>query len=52
MSDNKVVYRGGGVSIGCVIAIIASWSVNHSVGWVILHALCGWFYVIYFLIAK
>lgn len=39
----------GGVGIGAVIAGIISWSVNHSVGWCILHVIFGWFYVIYYL---
>jgi hypothetical protein len=30
-----------GVGIGTVIAIILSWTVNHSVLWAIIHALCG-----------
>jgi len=39
----------GGIGIGVVIAIILSWTVNHSIGWMIIHGLCGWFYVIYYL---
>jgi len=27
-----------------------SFSVNHSLGWAILHGLLGWFYVIYYAI--
>jgi len=37
----------GGIGIGTVIAIVASWSVNHSILWAFLHALIGWIYVIY-----
>jgi len=32
---------------GFVIAIILSWTVNHSVFWAILHLFCGWFYIAY-----
>jgi hypothetical protein len=40
-----------GIGIGgSVIAIVCSWSVNHSIGWAILHGLCSWFYVIYYVI--
>jgi len=35
--------------IGTIIAICISWSMNHSVLWCIIHALFGWFYVIYWL---
>lgn len=42
---------GGGLSIGGILAIICSWSVNHSVGWAILHLFCSWFYVIYWAIS-
>ena len=30
-------------------AIILSWSVNHSIFWCIVHAICGWFYVLYWI---
>jgi len=49
--------RGGGGStaaggwVGAVLAIILSWTVNKSVLWAIIHAFCGWLYVIYWLIA-
>lgn len=33
---------------GTIIAIVISWSINHSVGWAVLHGLFGWFYVIYY----
>ena len=32
---------------GLVIAIVASWSVNHSVLWAIFHFLLGWIYVLW-----
>jgi len=39
-----------GVGIGTVIAIILSWSVNHSIFWCIIHGIFGWFYVIYYIL--
>ena len=39
-----------GIGIGAVIAIILSWTVNHSILWCILHGMCGWLYVIYWVI--
>ena len=39
---------GGGVSLGSIVAGVISWMKWHSVGYAILHAICGWFYVIYY----
>jgi len=35
-------------TLGMVIAVIASWGINHSILWAALHGLFGWFYVIYY----
>jgi hypothetical protein len=40
----------GGFGVGSVIAGIISWVHWHSVGWCIFHVICGWLYVIYFLL--
>ena len=45
---NKTVNTG--VSFGCVIAAIISYTHWQSVGWAILHGMLGWIYVIYYLI--
>lgn len=42
---------GGGIGLGSVIAVVISWSVNHSVLWAIIHGFFGWLYVIYYLFA-
>jgi len=39
-----------GVGIGSVIAVILSWTTNHSILWAILHGILSWFYVIYWAI--
>lgn len=46
MSENSgySVSFGGA---GAVVAVILSASLNHSVGWAILHFFCSWFYVLY-----
>jgi hypothetical protein len=36
-----------GIGIGTVIAIIVSWTTNHSIIWAVIHGLLGWFYLIY-----
>ncbi len=43
---------GGGIGIGTIIAILASWSRNKSVLWAIIHGLLGWIYVIYYLLTN
>jgi hypothetical protein len=50
MSDSNRSSAAGGITLGGLLAVILSWTVNHSVVWCILHFLCGWFYVIYWLI--
>gem|GEM_PF-663740 len=41
-----------GVSMGCSLAMILSYSINHSIGWAILHGICSWGYVLYYVISK
>jgi uncharacterized membrane protein YoaK (UPF0700 family) len=40
---------GSGISLGAVIAVVLSWTVNKSILWCILHAICGWLYVVYWI---
>lgn len=35
-------------TLGSILAVTISWSVNKSILWAILHAVFGWAYVIYF----
>jgi hypothetical protein len=37
-----------GVSLGSILAVTISWSLNHAILWAILHGIFGWFYVIYY----
>lgn len=37
-----------GLGLGSIIAVVASWDRNRSIGWAILHGVFGWFYVVYF----
>lgn len=41
-----------GVGLGSIIAVVASWDRNRSIGWAILHGIFGWFYVIYFAFSR
>ncbi len=38
---------GGGITLGSLLAVILSWTTNHSIGYCILHFFCSWIYVIY-----
>ena len=40
-----------GLGTGAVLAMIISWSLNHSIFWALLHGILGWIYVIYYAIA-
>ena len=50
MSDNRHKSGCGCFTVGGVIAMILSWTHNHSILWLVVHGLCGWFYVIYYAI--
>lgn len=41
-----------GIGLGTIIAVVASWSRNKSVGWAIVHAIFGWLYVIYYVLSR
>jgi len=42
----------GGWGFGSILAVTLSWSIHHSILWMILHGICSWFYVIYYAIWK
>ncbi len=42
----------GGISFGCALAIVISYTANKSILWAILHGILSWFYVLYFAIFK
>lgn len=42
----------GGIGLGSVLAVVASWSRNKSVLWAILHAFLGWIYVIWYVFTR
>lgn len=49
MSDSNSSTNTG-FGIGVVLAVLLSWTVNHSIIWCIIHGLIGWLYVIYYLL--
>ncbi|MDA0710764.1 MAG: hypothetical protein O3B73_11200 [bacterium] len=50
MMKTKIVEKG--LSFGSALAIVISFSENHSILWAILHGLFSWFYVIYYVIVR
>jgi len=40
------------VSFGTALAVVISYTNNHSILWAIIHGLFSWFYVIYFALFK
>lgn len=48
VETDKTVHTG--VSFGCVIAAVISYTHWQSIGWAILHGALGWVYVLYYLI--
>ena len=48
LTANLPENTGLGVGLGTILAIVLSWSRNSSIFWAIVHAFCGWFYVIYY----
>lgn len=47
---NKVV--DGGIGLGSIIAVVASWSRNKSILYAVIHGLLGWIYVVYFAFSR
>lgn len=42
----------GGITLGTVLAITISWSVNKSIIWAILHGIFSWIYVLYYALTR
>lgn len=43
---------GTGIGVGSLLAVLLSWTVNHSVVWAIIHGILNWFYVAYWVLFK
>lgn len=50
MNNIRTEVVRGGISFGTALAIVISWTANHSIFWAILHGLFSWVYVVYYLI--
>jgi hypothetical protein len=51
MSVGRESVRAG-ISFGSALAIVISWTQNHSILWAIIHGILSWFYVIYFALTR
>lgn len=36
--------------LGNFASALLSWTINHSIGYCILHGLCGWYYVVWYVV--
>lgn len=48
MANIKTEVVRNGISFGTALAIVISWSHNHSIIWGIVHGLLSWIYIIYY----
>ena len=51
MSVGKESVKAG-ISFGSALAIVISWSQNHSILWAIIHGILSWLYVIYYALTR
>ena len=40
----------GGISFGCALAMVISYTNWNSIGWAIFHGMLGWIYVVFYVI--
>ena len=43
-------YSGTGITLGSLLAVLISWSHNHSLFWAVIDFFLSWIYVIYALL--
>jgi hypothetical protein len=50
MSKKSETVAEAGISFGCALGMVISYTNWHSIAWAILHGLLGWVYVIYYIL--
>jgi hypothetical protein len=50
--DRSVKVAKAGVSFGSTLAIVISWSANHSILWAIIDGFLSWAYVVYYALTR
>jgi hypothetical protein len=51
-SARAVAVTRAGASFGSALAMVISWSVNHSILWAIVHGLLSLVYVVYYAVTR
>lgn len=49
---NIRIGSGIGLTLGSLLAVLCSWSANHSILWAVAHFFLSWVYVAYWLLFK
>lgn len=52
MADYSRAAVSNGISMGTALAMILSYSVNHSIIWALIHGVLSWIYVVYFALVR
>ena len=52
MQKTQLNILSNGTKFGTVIAITISWSLHKSILWAILHGMCSWFYIIFYVVTR
>lgn len=51
-SNGKSQVVKSGYTLGTILAVTISWSVNKSILWAIVHGFLSWFYIIYYALTR
>jgi len=51
-ADTTTSWVSGGIGLGGLLAVLASWERNKSILWALIHFICGWLYVIYYIVTR
>lgn len=52
VKDKKRISIGEGFQVGCILSAILSYALNKSLVWMILHAIFGWYYILYAVLVR
>lgn len=50
MADSNSKSGIGCGGLGVIIAVVVSWTVNHSILWALVHGILGWIYLLYYVL--
>lgn len=49
---NNQTTTSSGLGWGVLLAVIISWTESHSILWALLHGVCSWLYVLYYVCTR